>query len=136
VHPALIADFRGYRGWVSDFEERLADVERRLSALEGCAERRVTPQLAGDRQTDVLAALGNTDRVAIVMRLVEHGPQTASAVQESVGLASTGRLYHHLKTLTGSGVVSQESRGNYHVTDEVASAVTAILDAAARIASR
>lgn len=68
-------------------------------------------------------------------RSVEHGSLSAAELEESVGLVSLGRLCHHLKALTGAGVVSQERRGNYHVSDEVGVEMAVMVSAASRIAT-
>ncbi|ASO21403.1 DNA-binding transcriptional ArsR family regulator [Actinoalloteichus hoggarensis] len=62
----------------------------------------------------VLSALGHPGRAAIVRRLLASSA-TAAELQESAGLNSTGQFYHHLRTLTGVGLVEQDGRGSYRV---------------------
>ncbi|WP_075741866.1 MULTISPECIES: ArsR/SmtB family transcription factor [Actinoalloteichus] len=62
----------------------------------------------------VLSALGHPGRAAIVRRLLASSA-TAVELQESAGLNSTGQFYHHLRTLTGVGLVEQDGRGSYRV---------------------
>lgn len=64
--------------------------------------------------SDVLAALGNPTRIEIVRTLL-RGPATATELQEATALSSTGRLYHHLRTLSAARIVEQESRNRYRV---------------------
>ncbi len=46
----------------------------------------------------VLASLGHPARAALVRRLLT-GPATVADLQQASGGASTGQLYHHLRTL-------------------------------------
>jgi DNA-binding transcriptional ArsR family regulator len=51
-----------------------------------------------------LAALGHPDRLRLVDALAVHGPSTTSTLAEALGIA-TGSVSHHLKVLTGVGLV-------------------------------
>lgn len=85
---------------------------------------------------DVLAALAHPVRVGIVRSLLVDGPQPGSALQEAAGLGSTGQLYHHLKSLTSSGVVEQDKRGSYRLRAEATVPVLVLLTAASDVAGQ
>ncbi len=100
----------------------------------------VTPERAlslEDRpRIEVLAALAHPVRVDIVRSLLANGPQPAAALQEAAGLGSTGQLYHHLKALTGSGVVEQDKRGSYRLRTAATVPVLVLLTAASDVAGQ
>jgi hypothetical protein len=60
------------------------------------------------------AALGHPVRLTL-LRAVLRGTRSAAALQETVGLNTTGQLYHHLKQLTAAGWLQAEGRGHYQV---------------------
>jgi len=145
-----------------DVLSRLADLERRVAALESGAwaggtgvvgyrgrteeplelewEITVTPArtlaLDDGPRAEVLAALGNPARLAIVRALATHGPQPAAALQEAAGLGSTGQLYHHLKALTSAGLVEGDKRGSYRVPAAATIPALVLLTAAADVAGQ
>ncbi len=154
-----------------DLVQRLAELERRVAALEGDGRATadppgngggggtfgyggrvefgdgqvswridVTPEHAlslTDRpRVEVLSALAHPARVEIVRTLLDQGAQPAAALQEATRLGSTGRLYHHLKALTGSGVVEQDERGNYRLRPAAAIPVLVLLTAASDVAGQ
>lgn len=84
----------------------------------------------------VLAALGHPARAGIVRALVDGGPLPTTALQEAAGLASTGQLYHHLRSLTHCGLVEQDGRGSYRVAPAVVVPVLVLLTAAADVAGQ
>ena len=127
-------------------QARLDDLERRVAALEGrpAATRepsgdvieyagslsepfelawqiRADPaqvlELPDAPRTEVLAALGHPLRAALVRRLAESGPATGAELQQAAGLGSPGQLYHHLKGLTGCGLVEQDKRCLLYTSD-------------------
>lgn len=81
----------------------------------------------------VLAALGHPTRTAMVRRLL-GGPASAAELQQAAGVSSTGQLYHHLRSLTGSGIVEQDGRGSYRVPATAVVPAMVLLLAAADIA--
>jgi ArsR family transcriptional regulator len=85
---------------------------------------------------EVLAALAHPVRVGIVRSLLTDGPQPGTALQEAAGLGSTGQLYHHLKTLTASGVVEQDKRGSYRLRPTAVVPVLVLLTAASDVAGQ
>ncbi|MFT7837345.1 helix-turn-helix domain-containing protein [Saccharothrix sp. BKS2] len=100
----------------------------------------VTPEhalsLADRPRVEVLSALAHPARVEIVRTLLGQGAQPAAALQEAARLGSTGQLYHHLKALTGSGVVEQDKRGSYRLRPSAAIPVLVLLTAAADVAGQ
>ena len=146
--------------------ERLADLERRVAALEGSGAPShaepgagavryagevhlhddVTWEIAFDAgevlalddepRVAVLAALGHPARARIVRSLLAGGPCGTAALQETAGLASTGQLYHHLRSLTHSGLVEQDGRGSYRVRGRAVVPVLVLLTAAADVAGQ
>ena len=148
-----------------DYDERIADLERRVAALEGGSPKPEaleagivgyqgdvrlhgnvswqirfavagTLDLPDGPRVDVLAALGHPVRAAIVRHLIAHGAQPAPALSEAAGLRSTGQLYHHLKALVAAKVVEQDSRGSYRVPPTAAVPLLVILTAAADVAGQ
>jgi DNA-binding transcriptional ArsR family regulator len=84
----------------------------------------------------VLAALGHPARAALVRALLAAGPTGTGALQEAAGLASTGQLYHHLRALTGCGLVEQDARGSYRVPARAVVPALVLLTAAADVAGQ
>jgi len=66
-----------------------------------------TLDLPGETVAAVLAALGHPVRLAIVRRLLT-GPASAAELAEAATLSSTGKLYHHLRTLTAARLVETD----------------------------
>ncbi|KAA5826733.1 winged helix-turn-helix domain-containing protein [Saccharopolyspora hirsuta] len=149
-----------------DLQQRLEALEQRVAALEGAQRAepaepsgsvvqyqgnlvepvelewriqvdpaRVLDMPDGPR-TDVLAALGHPARAAIVRLLAQSGPQHTAALQEAAGLSSTGQLYHHLKSLTGCGLVEQDKRGTYRLRAQATIPALILLTAASDIAGQ
>lgn len=150
---------------MSDYDERIAGLERRVAALEGQAPK---PQaletgivgyqgdvrlhgelswqirfgvdaalaLPDGPRVEVLAALGHPVRAAIVRHLIAHGTQPAPALSEAAGLRSTGQLYHHLKALVTAKAVEQDSRGSYRVPPTAVVPLLVILTAASDVAGQ
>lgn len=81
----------------------------------------------------VLAAAGHPARLRILQLLVV-GPRPIAELQSELGLASQGRLYHHLKTLTSAGLVEQPERGVYRVPPKAVFPVLALAAAAVDVA--
>lgn len=149
--------------------DRLADLERRVSALEGA---HVFPAAVGEGgesgtvrysgevhlrgdvswsivydagaaldlddepRVAVLAALGNPVRARIVKTLLRGGPCGTAELQEAAGLASTGQLYHHLRSLLHCGLVEQDTRGSYRVPAAAIVPALVLLTAAADVAGQ
>jgi ArsR family transcriptional regulator, arsenate/arsenite/antimonite-responsive transcriptional repressor len=154
---------------MTDVADRLADLERRVAALEAGAPARpeqpvadgsagtvtyagdvhlhgdVTWEIALDAGTAlalddeprvaVLAALGHPARARIVRSLLRD-PCGTAALQEAAGLASTGQLYHHLRSLTHSGLVEQDGRASYRVNGRAVVPALVLLTAAADVAGQ
>ncbi|MEV4732031.1 winged helix-turn-helix domain-containing protein [Saccharopolyspora sp. NPDC049426] len=93
-------------------------------------------ELPDGPRTDVLAALGHPARAAIVRLLATQGPQPATALQEAAELGSTGRLYHHLKSLTATNLVEQDKRGSYRLRPKAAIPALVMLAAASDVAGQ
>lgn len=78
-------------------------------------DARAALDLPDEPRLAVLAALGHPARARVVRTLLAAGPTGTAELQEAAGLASTGQLYHHLRTLTHCGLVEQDGRGCYRV---------------------
>ncbi|WP_340687474.1 helix-turn-helix domain-containing protein [Amycolatopsis coloradensis] len=150
----------------AELADRIAALEARVAALEGEQRAEpvagpgglvgyqgeltepfelswainVTPgpmlALADGPRVEVLAALSSTARVALVRTLAEKGAQTAPALQEAAELGSPGQLYHHLKALTGAGIVEQDRRGSYRLRPAATIPVLVLLTAASDVAGQ
>lgn len=75
-------------------------------------QRNVSQLLAidGDKISKVLAALGNKQRLEILMAVM-HEPLTGTEIVEQLNMGTTGQLYHHTKALLGADLLVQEDRG-------------------------
>lgn len=89
--------------------------------------------LPPERSVEVLAALGHPVRFAIVRALL-RGPMSATALLESLDSTSAGRLYHHLKALTGARIVDQQARGDYRLAPRTVVPALVLMMASADIA--
>lgn len=92
--------------------------------------------LADEPRVAVLAALGHPARARIVRTLLADGPRGTAPLQEAAGLASTGQLYHHLRSLTHCGLVDQDGRGSYRVAPRAVVPALVLLSAAADVAGQ
>jgi DNA-binding transcriptional ArsR family regulator len=130
-------------------DNRLAELERRIAALESAAlsttqehprpvggvdaqaeralgalrEREDWAALAGE-----LAALGNPVRLTLLREIV-RGRATVSALSEVDGLGTSGQIYHHLRQLTAEGWLHSPGRGTFAVPPRRVVALLAILEA-------
>jgi len=77
----------------------------------------------------VLAALAHPARLTLARALVQ-APRTSQELQEVIGTASAGQLYHHLKDLVAAGVVNQAVRSRYEIAPEHTIPLLALLAAA------
>ncbi|RZQ59431.1 ArsR/SmtB family transcription factor [Amycolatopsis suaedae] len=149
-----------------DLRDRVADLERRVAALEAPATPAAAPEGAGHitysgrlerpaelawdialhpaavlglddaPRVEVLAALAHPVRTAIVRELAENGSRPAADLQTAAGLGSTGQLYHHLKALTSAGIVEQDGRGSYRLRPVATVPTLVLLAAAADVAGQ
>ena len=85
---------------------------------------------SADELSRVLAALGHSARLTLVQYLLEHGPSERGTLQDLIGTASSGQLYHHLNTLLDAGVIVLLRRGVYSVPAENLIKLLALLSAA------
>ena len=99
-------------------------------------DARAVLDLEDELRVAVLAALGHPARAAIVRSLLTDGPLGTAGLQETAGLASTGQLYHHLRSLTHCGLVEQDGRGSYRVATRAVVPALVLLTAAADIAGQ
>lgn len=77
----------------------------------------------------VFAALGHPTRLEIV-RLLLRGNASVTTLQQAGDFGTTGQLYHHLKILTGSSVVTKIDRNEYGIAaSHVVPALIAMLAA-------
>ena len=85
---------------------------------------------SADELSALLAALGHGARLTIVQYLLEYGPSERGTLQDLIGTASSGQLYHHLNTLLDVGVIVLLRRGVYSVPAENLIKLLALLSAA------
>ena len=84
---------------------------------------------SADELSVTLAALAHGARLTIVQYLLEHGPSERGTLQDLIGTASSGQLYHHLNTLLDAGVIVLLRRGVYSVPAENLIKLLALLSA-------
>jgi hypothetical protein len=103
-------------------DNRLAELERRIAALESTAadrESRRRRSAGGQAEAaralkalrarqdwstaaPALAALGSPIRLTLLREIV-HGHATVNALSQVQGLGTSGQIYHHLRHLTTEG---------------------------------
>lgn len=112
-------------------DNRLAELERRIAALESAALSTTPGQQSEDwaALAGVLAALGNPVRLTLLQEIVRGRRVTVSALSEVDGLGTSGQIYHHLRQLTAEGWLHTPSRGTFAVPPPRAVALRAILKA-------
>ena len=81
----------------------------------------------------MFAALGHPARLALVRALLA-GDRTSAELQEVVGTASAGQLYHHLKDLIAAGVAEQAGRSRYRISNARVVPLLVVLAAAGDVA--
>ena len=105
-------------------------------AWEIAHDARTALDLDDGPRSAVLAALGHPARTRIVRSLLVDGAHGTAALQEAADLASTGQLYHHLRSLTHCGLVEQDGRGSYRIAARAVVPVLVLLTAAADVAGQ
>ena len=62
----------------------------------------------------VLACIGNSNRLAILLEIL-RGPKTVASLVENCGFGSTGQVYHHMKPLLAADIVAgdEQQKGVY-----------------------
>ncbi|TDU89070.1 hypothetical protein EV138_2624 [Kribbella voronezhensis] len=125
-------------------DNRLAELERRIAALESGASTRLRPHDIEPTEDAVLgldwtvwagalAALGNPVRLTLVQQIL-GGTSTVIALSAVQGLGTSGQIYHHLRQLTAEGWLHSPSRGVFAVPPNRVDALLAILVALERSA--
>lgn len=119
-------------------DNRLAELERRITALESTALstgpdalRELSEGGGWAASAGQLAALGNPVRLTLLQEIV-RGRATVSALSEVDGLGTSGQIYHHLRQLTAEGWLHTPSRGTFAVPPPRVVALLAILEALQR----
>ncbi len=65
--------------------------------------------IEGDTAAKVLACMGSSDRLRMLLALL-RGPCTVSHLVEVCGFSSTGQAYHHLNSLLAADLVEEDGR--------------------------
>lgn len=55
----------------------------------------------------VLACIGNSNRLAILLEILK-GPKTVASLVEKCGFGSTGQVYHHMKPLLAADIIVED----------------------------
>jgi DNA-binding transcriptional ArsR family regulator len=82
----------------------------------------------------VLACLGSPVRLALLRALL-HGPLQRQALQDTLGDATSGQLYHHLRDLQAARLILQRARGSYELAPAAVVPLFAIVAASLDLAS-
>lgn len=85
-------------------------------------------EVSADSVAQVLAALGNQQRLSIVVMMLAR-PATATDVVTALSLGTTGAAYHHLNVLQAAGLVEQQQRGIFTIVPTQAPVILTILGA-------
>jgi hypothetical protein len=124
-------------------DNRLAELERRIAALESTTatrRRRADPGQAEaaralvalrarrdwSTSASALAALGSPIRLTLLREIV-HGHATVNELSQVEGLGTSGQIYHHLRHLTAEGWLHTPTRGTFAIPASRATALNAIL---------
>jgi DNA-binding transcriptional ArsR family regulator len=86
-----------------------------------------------DAMARLFTALGHPARLALVRALLA-GDRTSAGLQEVIGTASAGQLYHHLKDLIAAGVAEQAGRSRYRISNARIVPLLVVLAAAGDVA--
>lgn len=84
--------------------------------------------VSADSVAHVLAALGNQQRLSILLMMLAH-PATATDVVTALSLGTTGAAYHHLNVLQAAGLVEQKHRGVFTIVPSQTPVILTILAA-------
>ncbi len=57
----------------------------------------------------VLACIGNSNRLAILLEILRK-PMTVASLVEKCGFGSTGQVYHHMKPLLAADIIVEDER--------------------------
>jgi len=130
-------------------DNRLAELERRIAALESAAvpqretgRRRSDSRQAGAAQAlrelrarrdwsevaPALAALGSPIRLTLLREIVS-GHATVNSLSQVEGLGTSGQIYHHLRHLTAEGWLHTPTRGTFAIPPSRTTALNTILTA-------
>lgn len=90
--------------------------------------------LEDEEVAGVLAALGNRQRLAILKAILKR-PASAAELVERLDMGTTGQVYHHLKALHTTGLITQEERGVYAFRGPRVSGLLMMLAAAQNVLS-
>jgi hypothetical protein len=117
-------------------DNRLAELERRIAALESAALSTAPEEVLREREgwaelAGVLGALGSPVRLTLLEE-ISRGRSTVAALSEVEGLGTSGQIYHHLRQLTAEGWLHSPSRGTFTVPPPRVVALLAILEALQR----
>jgi hypothetical protein len=124
-------------------DNRLAELERRIAALESTTATRRRRADAGQAEAaralvalrarhdwstaaSALAALGSPIRLTLLREIV-RGHATVNALSQVEGLGTSGQIYHHLRHLTAEGWLHTPTRGTFAIPASRATALNAIL---------
>jgi len=83
----------------------------------------------------VLECLGSPSRLALLKTLL-GGPRDRQSLQDTLGDASTGQLYHHLRDLQAVGLLVQKKRGEYQIAAETVVPLLTIVASALDLGTR
>ncbi len=89
----------------------------------------VVQQASPEHLASIVSALGSVPRIQIVRALL-NGPMSSHQLQDALGMASAGPLYHHLKELVAAGIVEQPGRSDYRLAPKRVIPTLVILTAA------
>ncbi|MCZ8512265.1 ATP-binding protein [Paenibacillus filicis] len=70
--------------------------------------------LQGEKAAKVLAALGQKQRLEILLEVLKE-PVSGPELVERLHMGTTGQLYHHLKALLSADLIRQEERGGRYM---------------------
>ena len=70
--------------------------------------------LEPERLVRAFGALAHPARLLLLRALLAR-PQSSSELQDVLGVSSPGQLYHHLKELLATGLVTQTGRSQYEI---------------------
>jgi len=105
-------------GWMS--KKALSHQAALLILTEDLEQRQkevVNEVIADSRVKEVLKSVSNPKRIEILAYLMRRGKSVFTEIYKELGYSVPPKLSFHLKILKGSGIIEQDDKGVYYISD-------------------
>ena len=107
---------------IDDLREQVIEIKKLITESAKPPQEKVDTEdllnlIKSDTAAKVLACIGNSDRLNILLALLKE-PMTVAMLVEKHGYNSTGQVYHHLKPLLMADIIVEDknaAKGTYIV---------------------